>query len=231
MRSLILSALSAGLLFAAAPAAPADAAVRANINLSFGNAPNFYFARQPRTILIPDTRVYYVSGMDDYDMFQCDGMWYIDDGGYWYSAPSYRGPFESVSYASVPNVILNVPSAYAHQPYRPGMWRSDSRSYGGGNVYYRGGNSGWQGRQDSNQRWQDRQRSDRSWQNRQQNDRSWQDRQQNDRNWNRDRGDSRDQGGWNNGRGHGNGNSNHGNHGNGHGNGNGRGHDRNGDDD
>jgi len=217
MRNLILSALSAGLLFAAAPAAPASAAVAADINLHFGNTPNFYFARQPRTILIPDTRVYYVSGMDDYDMFQCDGMWYIDDGGYWYRASSYRGPFVGVSYASVPNVILNVPSAYAHQPYRPGMWRRDSRSYGGGNVYrgggsvyggggnvYRGGNGGYNG---GDSRWQDRQDFNQR----------WQDRQRNDRTWNRDRGDNRDQSGWSNGRGHGNGKGKSNGRGHGHG--------------
>ncbi|HEV8480689.1 MAG TPA: hypothetical protein VGR66_07820 [Candidatus Eisenbacteria bacterium] len=220
MRNLILSALSAGLLFAAAPATPADAAVSANINLSFGNTPRYYFARQPRTILIPDTRVYYVSGMDDYDMFQCDGMWYIDDGGYWYRAPSYRGPFVSVSYASVPTVIMNVPSAYAHQPYRPGMWRSTSRSYGGGSAYYRGGSSDYRsgsgynrGAYGADQRWQDRQRSSQTWQQRQRSDRNWSrddDRGDNDRDHDRD---------------HGNGN-NHGNRGNGHGHGRGRGHDK-----
>jgi len=170
MRNLILSALSAGLLFAMGSATPASAATRVNVNLSLGEPPRVYFARPPRTILIPDTQVYYVEDMDDYgyDMFQCDGFWYIDDAGYWFRAPSYRGPFVSVSYASVPSRVINVPSAYAHQPWRPGVWRSDSRRYGSyGGYYNRGYQGGYQSRgyqrgddrnwRDSDQRWQDRQ--------------------------------------------------------------------------
>jgi hypothetical protein len=154
----MLSALSAGLLFVSAPAAPASAAVAAGIDLHFGGAPRVYFARPPRTILIPDTQVYYVEGADD-DVFQCDGWWYVDDGGYWFRAPSYRGPFVSVSFESVPGVILNVPSAYAHQPYLPGVWRGDARSYG-----YGYDNRRWR---DADERWHER----RGWQRDDQGDR------------------------------------------------------------
>ena len=212
MRNLILSALSAGLLFASVPAKPADAAVRANINLNFGSPPQVYFARPPRMILIPDTEVYYVQGLDDYDMFQCDGMWYVDNGGYWFRAPSYRGPFVSVSFESVPRQILYIPSAYAHQPYRPGMWRSDSRSYGYGGSYGRtwNNNRGWQS--NNNRGWQQQSNDNRNWRD---SDQRWQDRQR----WQRDRQDRRgDQGNGNHGNGRG--------HGNGNGHGRGRGHDR-----
>ena len=233
MRNFILSAMSAGLLFASTPATQADAAVRASINLNFGTPPQVYFARPPRPILIPDTQVYYVEGTD-YDMFQCDGMWYVDNGGYWFESPSYRGPFESVSFESVPQEIIAIPTAYAHQPYRPGMWRSDSRSYGyggsyGGGSYGQGWNNnrGWQGynnrgwQGNNNRRWQNndnrgwQSNDQRSWRN---SDQRWQDRQ----GWQRDGQSGRgDQGNWNrgNGRGHGNGN------------GHGRGHEKNHDDD
>jgi hypothetical protein len=227
MKNLILSALSAGLLFASAPATPASAAIAADINLHFGGAPNVYFARQPRTILIPDTQVYYVEGTD-YDMFQCDGMWYVDDGGNWFEASSYRGPFEPVDYYNVPTVIMNIPSAYAHQPYRPGMWRSDARSYGyGGGASYRSGrsyNRSWQSSdnrnwQDSNQRWQQQQRQ--GWQQTQppqQPRQGWQQSGQNTR---------RNQGWQQSGQGNSQGNGqDNGNHGNGHGRGNGNGHGR-----
>jgi hypothetical protein len=217
MRNLILSALSAGLLFASAPATPASAAVRADINLHFGDAPQVYFARPPRTILIPDTQVYYVEGVDDYDMFQCDGWWYIDNGGYWFRAPSYRGPFVAVSFDYVPRMLLNVPSAYAHQPYRPGVWRNDSRQYGYGTSYRNGYGTSYRNRRTTDNR--DWQNSDQRWQRQQR--QGW---QQQNQGWQRnDQGNRGDQGnhGNNHGRGRGNGN------GNGNGHGHGRGHDRN----
>jgi hypothetical protein len=211
MRNLILSALSAGLLFASAPATPASAAVRADINLQFGDAPRVYFARPPRTILIPDTQVYYVQGMD-YDMFQCDGWWYIDNGGYWFRSSSYRGPFVAVSFDYVPRMLFNVPSAYAHQPYRPGVWRSDSRSYGYGSPYRNGSGTSYRNRrttdnrngQDSDQRWQQQQQQRQGWQQQNsQNNRG----DQNNRGYQGNRGDQGNQGN-NHGRGHGKNNGN-----------------------
>lgn len=195
MRNFILSAMSAGLLFAFAPATPASAAVRANINLNFGEPPRVYFVRQPRMILIPDTQVYYVEGTD-YDMFQCDGVWYVDNGGYWFEAPSYRGPFVSVSFQDVPREVIGIPSAYAHQPYRPGMWRSDSRQYYGYSRSYRSYNRGWQN--NDNRGWQQppQNNDNRNWRN---SDQRWQDRQT------VQRGTHGGQGNQGNGRGHGNG--------------------------
>jgi hypothetical protein len=222
MKNLILSALSAGLLFASAPATPASAAVHANINLNFGAAPQVYFARPPREILIPDTPVYYVEGTG-YDMFQLDGIWYVDNNGYWFDAPSYEGPFTPIDFYSVPSVIVNVPSAYAHEPYRPGVWRQDARSYGYGGGYGRTyvNTRQWQ---NSDQRWQQRQRVVPAQPQRVVPAQPQQQRVPGDRGmWTRTT--QRGQQQQSNGRGHDNGNGNNGNHGNG--NGHGRGHDRN----
>jgi hypothetical protein len=112
--------------------APANAAVSADINLHIGRrAPAVYFRRAPTTYVIPNSRVYYVQGAD-YDMFRYGSLWYINDGGYWYSSRNYRGPFVEVRFESVPRMILQVPGRYHRQPRGywgdNGNWRNDGRS-------------------------------------------------------------------------------------------------------
>ena len=126
MRSFILSAIAGTALLGAASIPSAQAAVSADINIHIGRrAPDVYFARAPRVVLIPDTEVYYVDdydGYDDYDMYRCDGWWYINDGGYWYRSQNYRGPWIGISISTLPRRVLNVPIAYRHQPYRSPTW-------------------------------------------------------------------------------------------------------------
>jgi hypothetical protein len=111
--------------------APANAAVSADINLHIGRrAPAVYFRRAPSTYVIPNSRVYYVQGTD-YDMFRFGSMWYINDGGYWYTSRSYRGPFVECGFESVPRVILQVPGRY-HRQAR-GYWGDDQRWRNNGN--------------------------------------------------------------------------------------------------
>ncbi len=50
-----------------------------------------------------------------YDMFQYGPSWYMYSGGYWYRAPSYRGPFAAVDVRQVPRPIMQVP---------PGRWKN-----------------------------------------------------------------------------------------------------------
>jgi hypothetical protein len=179
--------------------APAKAAVSADINIHVGRrAPAVYFQREPRVILIPDTEVYYVNDLD-YDMYRCDGWWYIDDGGYWYRARSYRGPWVSLSISSLPRRVLNVPIAYRHQPYRSPNW---NRGYSNGDRSYgdrsRSGGS-WSGdrrRQDGGATWdRNRQGDDRDRQN---------DGRDSDTRWRDGRGNEQNRGG-NHGNGNGNG--------------------------
>ena len=223
MRGLLLSTLCASALLAGTEIAPARAAVSADINIHVGRrAPAVYFARAPRVVLIPDTEIYCVQDLGyDYDMYQCGDWWYIDDGGYWYRSRSYRGPFVSISFTSLPGDFRYVPTSYRRQPYRPGQWSwSDNRNG------YRGSN-GWQYQnrrdrnngdyqyvhRDQNRDWN---RNDANWRN---GYRRW--RNDRDQNWRDDDQNGRD------GRSHGDGNGRGRGHGRGHGNGNGRGHDDN----
>ncbi|HEU4382216.1 MAG TPA: hypothetical protein VFR85_01835 [Anaeromyxobacteraceae bacterium] len=53
-----------------------------------------------------------------YDMFQYGSSWYVYSGGYWYRAPSYRGPFTVVDVRYVPRRVIEVP---------PGHWKNHPR--------------------------------------------------------------------------------------------------------
>lgn len=119
MRRLILSFALALALIAAGSARRSDAGVSADINLHLGHpAPVVVFDREPDVVLVPNTRVYYVSGQP-YDLFRYRDFWYIDDGGYWYRAHNYRGPFVSVGFDIVPRNIALVPARYHRHPLRP----------------------------------------------------------------------------------------------------------------
>jgi hypothetical protein len=100
-------------------AAQAEAGVSADINLHVGRpAPMVVFEREPDVILVPNTRVYSVSGLD-YDLFRYGQYWYINDGGYWYRARNYRGPFAAIQFNVVPRPIIYVPARYHRHPVQP----------------------------------------------------------------------------------------------------------------
>ena len=120
MRTSLWRSLYLGAFLMAIGAAPSGAGVSADVNLSVGDRkpPAVLFTREPRMIVVPGTRVYYVQDVD-YDMYRYGGYWYINDDGYWYRARTYRGPFRTVTYASVPRTIVRVPVAYHREPIRP----------------------------------------------------------------------------------------------------------------
>jgi len=103
-----------------ATGASAVTRVSADLNVHFGNrpAPVVVFEREPDVVLVPSSRVYYVGGLD-YDLFRYGQYWYINDGGYWYRARNYRGPFGQIRYDTVPRQIVVVPERYHHHPMHP----------------------------------------------------------------------------------------------------------------
>ena len=101
-------------------ASPAKAEVSADVNIHVGPrpAPVVVFDREPDVVLVPRSHVYAVSGLD-YDLYRFGAYWYMNDGGYWYRARSYRGPFASIEYRYVPRAVTVVPARYRRHPAHP----------------------------------------------------------------------------------------------------------------
>ncbi|HYJ34040.1 MAG TPA: hypothetical protein VE326_12590 [Candidatus Binatia bacterium] len=73
---------------------------------------NYHFSSQPRMRRVGDTDVYYIRDASDYDVYQFEGTWYLNDQGRWYRAGSWRGPWTSLDVDVLPNEIATVPSEY-----------------------------------------------------------------------------------------------------------------------
>jgi hypothetical protein len=165
---------------------PAQAAVSLDFNIHVGDyAPVAYFQQQPQGYLVPSSSVYWYDN-SGYDCYRYGNAYYVNDGGYWYSSRSWRGPFVGVQYASVPVQVLQVPTRYRHQPR--GYWQTAQRPTWGNDNRWR-----------NDTRWSSNQRSsqDQNWRN----DRNDGD----DHRWSSRDDDQRDQGKWNKGRSHGHG--------------------------
>ena len=130
-----LYALAAAAALAVTLTASAQAAT--NIRVSIGDryeGATLTFRSQPRVVLVPSTRVYYVRDYD-YDLYRYEGYWYYVDDGYWFRASSWRGPFVQIRLRSVPRLVVSVPKAYRrhwkHVSYsNAGYYRSRDRDHG-----------------------------------------------------------------------------------------------------
>jgi hypothetical protein len=150
MRRLIPSLALALALLAAGTVRNSDAGVSADINVQIGHpAPVVVFDREPDVVLVPGTRVYYVEDQP-YDLYRYGAYWYICDGGYWYRARNYRGPFASIGFDIVPRSIVGVPARFHRHPIRPGWGRG-----------YYAHDRGWHGRDRDDRRDWDRRHGDR----------------------------------------------------------------------
>jgi hypothetical protein len=76
-------------------------------------------------------------------------MWYVNDGGYWYSSRSWRGPFVGVRYTSVPAPILRMPTRYRHQTR--GYWQQapQQQTWNNDRSHNDRDQGGWQSRDDN----------------------------------------------------------------------------------
>lgn len=71
------------------------------------------FDTAPRMAPIPNTQVYYVNDRNfDGDLYRVGSYWYYVDGGNWYRASSWRGPFLNIREANVPVDVMQVPDRY-----------------------------------------------------------------------------------------------------------------------
>jgi hypothetical protein len=92
--------------------------------ITVGNAPpppRFVHREEPRLVLVPSLDVYVVANDDyDSDVFRYGAFWYVCDGGYWYRARSYRGPYALINVRSVPTPIFYVPrERWRHHEWGP----------------------------------------------------------------------------------------------------------------
>ena len=103
-------------MLAVALATPAMARTQTYFGFQIGisNAPpppRTVFYDEPSEIYRPSEHVYVVAD-DDYDVFRCDGSYYVCQDGYWYRSPRYRGPWATVDVRYVPRPIFSVPVHY-----------------------------------------------------------------------------------------------------------------------
>jgi len=88
--------------------------------------PSIALDAEPSMVVVPGTDVYEVDSDPGYDMFRYGPTWYVSYQGYWYSAPSYRGPFTLIRARSVPRRIYDVPvERWHHHPADHRRDRSD----------------------------------------------------------------------------------------------------------
>lgn len=108
-------------------ASPASAAVQTHFGFQIGitNAPprRVVFHDDPVVRVVPGHSVYYIDDdRYDYDMFRQGRDWYLCDEGYWYRAPSHRGPFLAIDVRYVPRSVLYVPASHWRHRYSTRSW-------------------------------------------------------------------------------------------------------------
>ncbi|MGE5177928.1 MAG: hypothetical protein ACM3PF_02420 [Bacteroidota bacterium] len=111
-RMMVIAALVAPLLVAGSPQATRAADV--GISIRIGDryqGSELHFTNQPRMVVIPRTRVYYIQDYD-VDVYRYGRYYYAYDRGRWYRATSYRGPWFYIRGRSVPVQIYTIPSDY-----------------------------------------------------------------------------------------------------------------------
>jgi hypothetical protein len=162
-----LSAAVAGCAFVTMVAGSAALAeTRLGVSINLGNAPPppvVVVQRAPRTVWLPEERLYVVQDTDwDYDTFQVGSFWYSYDNGWWYRSRSWRGPYVAIDYRDVPVSVQRVPPGHWKHHWN-GMAPGYSRDYRGRPVYvgddrgYRGrGHDNGRGHGHGNGRWKDR---------------------------------------------------------------------------
>lgn len=95
-------------------AATAHAGTSVDFRISVGDryrGATIEYRSEPRVVLVPRTKVYYVRDQD-YDVYRYGRYWYFIEEGRWYRARSWRGPFLHVRTATVPRSVRHVPVKY-----------------------------------------------------------------------------------------------------------------------
>jgi hypothetical protein len=98
---------------------PSSAQVDVHIGINVPPPPVVAFPAPPPVVVVPNTHVYYVPDVTDYDMYHVGHYWYVNRDGYWYRSRAYGGPFAFVEYEHVPHELIVVPVEYGKHPKYP----------------------------------------------------------------------------------------------------------------
>jgi hypothetical protein len=90
MTKTILAALALTISLTGAYVPAAYAHVDVNVGIAIPPPPVVTFSAEPQVVLVPQTQVYYVPGID-YDFYRYGGWWYVNRDGYWYSCAAIAG--------------------------------------------------------------------------------------------------------------------------------------------
>jgi len=110
MKRTHIAMLALTALITAAPVAASAADVSVRIGTRY-DGDRLTFRREPRTYVVPRTRVYRAN-YGDRDLYRYGDHWYYVEDGTWYQANSWRGPFVSIGFSTVPHQVRVVPSGY-----------------------------------------------------------------------------------------------------------------------
>jgi hypothetical protein len=118
--------------------APPSSAADISINLRVGDpyrGPRLVFQSEPRLVVVPGSRVYYVQNYD-YDVYRYGSYWYYTYDGGWYRARRYDGPYVYVGVQSVPRSVAYVPVRYRrHWRDSPGQGHAYGRNQAPARAY------------------------------------------------------------------------------------------------
>lgn len=78
----------------------------------YGERTDFVLDSYPSMSIIPGTNVYFMRDRADYDLYRYGNSWYLVDSGFWYRAPSWRGPFIRIRASAAPRAVFTIPSGY-----------------------------------------------------------------------------------------------------------------------
>ena len=125
---IVVPAVVVGVLLTGAVPMPAAAEVSVGVSVNLGPPP-ITVAAPPAVVLVPQTQVYFVPGVQ-FDVFFHNGYWWSPRGERWYRARAYNGPWNVVERRFVPGPVIHVPRDYRsvyvrerHIPY--GQWKKD----------------------------------------------------------------------------------------------------------
>lgn len=67
---------------------------------------------KPTLLLIPETKVMYVSNYEDFDIFYFDGFWFCYYEGYWWKTKELSKPWIKIEVKYVPKELILLPSEW-----------------------------------------------------------------------------------------------------------------------